>query len=74
MTFSLRAGHLLFLILKMFIVRTGWDGMDGMDGTESQKCPSNFFILCEYIDMYIPTYIYTQKMSPTFLWISKFYV
>ena len=25
----------------------GWDGMDGWDGTEYQKCPSNFFILCE---------------------------
>ena len=22
--------------------------------------------------MYIPTYIYTQKLSPTFLWVSKF--
>ena len=26
----------------------GWDGV-GWGGTEDQKCPSNFFILCEYI-------------------------
>ena len=26
----------------------GWDGM-GWDRTGYQKCPSNFFILCEYI-------------------------
>ena len=33
----------------------GWVG--GLDGTEDQKCPSNFFILREYIgDVY--TYIY----------------
>ena len=24
--------------------------------------------------MYIPTYIYTQKLLPTFLWVSKFYI
>ena len=24
--------------------------------------------------MYIPTYIFTLKLSPTFLWVSKFYV
>ena len=34
----------------------GWDGM-GWDGTEYQKCPSNFFILCEYI-VNLNTYIY----------------
>ena len=33
----------------------GWMGL--MDGTEDQKCPSNYFILCEYIgNLY--TYIY----------------
>ena len=26
-----------------------FDGWVGWDGTEDQKCPSNFFILCEYI-------------------------
>ena len=34
----------------------GWGGV-GWDGTEDQKCPSNFFILCEYIDN-VYTYIY----------------
>ena len=47
----------------------GWGGM-GSDG--NQKCPSIFFILCGYIDdVYI--YLYTElKLSPTFLWVSKF--
>ena len=31
--------------------------MGWMDGTEDQKCPSNFFILCEYIGN-VYTYIY----------------
>ena len=39
-----------------------FDGSGGlvgwlMDGTEDQKCPSNFFILCEYIGN-VYTYIY----------------
>ena len=38
----------------------GWDGMDGW--TEYQKCPSNFFILCEYIEhVYTYLYIYILK-------------
>ena len=28
--------------------RVAWGGV-GWDGTEDQKCPSNFFRLCEYI-------------------------
>ena len=38
-----------------------------MDGTEYQKCPSNFFILCRDI-----AFICSRKLSPTFLWDSKF--
>ena len=35
----------------------GWDGLDGLDG--DQKCPLNFFILCEYID-YVYVYLYKK--------------
>ena len=56
----------------------GWDGMgwDGMDGMGYQKCPSIFFILCiiSIYNMYICTYIDNRKLSPTFLWVSKFVV
>ena len=48
----------------------GWGGW-----TEYQKCPLSFFILCGYIDkvyFYLLTYIYSQKLSPAFLWVSKF--
>ena len=39
-----------------------------------QKFPLNFFILCAYID-YVYVYLYTKyKLSPTFLWVSKFHV
>jgi len=31
--------------------------VDGLDGPE--KCPLNFFILCEYID-YVYVYLYTK--------------
>ena len=46
---------------------TGWT-----DGTGYQKCLLIFFIFCGYIDkVYI--YLYTKKkLSPTFLWVSKF--
>ena len=48
------------------------DGM-GWGWTGYQKCPSIFFILCGYTDhVYMYLYIYTQKLSPTFLWVSKF--
>ena len=48
------------------------DGMGWMEWTEYQKCPLIFFILCTHIDkVYI--YLYTKKkLSPTFLWVSKF--
>ena len=50
----------------------GLDGWDGLDGPE--KCPLNFFILCGYID-YVYIYLYTKlKLSPIFLWVSKFHV
>ena len=54
----------LFENLKMFYLMRwggmGWDGM-GWDGTEYQKCPSNFFILCEYIEnVYTYLYIYSK--------------
>ena len=44
--------------------------MGRVDG--NQKCPLIFFILCTQIDkVYI--YLYTKKkLSPTFLWVSKF--
>ena len=36
----------------------GWDGMDEMDGMgRNQKCPSMFFVLCEYID-HVYLYLY----------------
>ena len=45
----------------------------GSGGTEYQKCPLIFFILCKYKEnVYIPFYIDTKKMSPTFVWVSKF--
>ena len=51
---------------------TGWTGWTG--GTGYQKCPLNFFILCGYID-FVYFYFYTKwKLSPTFLWVSKFHV
>ena len=37
----------------------GWDGM-GLDGTGYQKCPSNFFILSDYLEN-VYTYIYILK-------------
>ena len=50
-------------------------GWVGWDGTGYQKCPSNFFILCEYIGnvyTYIYIYIHVQSVSPTLLWVWKF--
>ena len=50
----------------------GWtDGWtDGrMDG--DQKCPSIFVILM-YVKDHIYMYLCTQKLSPRFLWVSKF--
>ena len=49
-----------------------FDGTDGTGWTGYQKCPLIFFIFCGYIDkVYI--YLYTKKkLSPTFLWVSKF--
>ena len=44
----------------------GWmDGMGWMDGwMEYQKCPSNFFILCEYIeDVYTYLYIFSKIVT-----------
>ena len=54
----------------------GW--MDGrkdgwMDETGYQKCPSMFFVLCGNVEhVYIYTCIRKKKLSPTFLWVSKF--
>ena len=43
----------------------GWDAWDGMGWMGYQKCPSNFCILCRYIEhVYTYLYIYTQKLSP----------
>ena len=42
----------------------GWIGWDGW--TEYQSCPSNFFILCEYIELvytYLYLYIYTKIVT-----------
>ena len=39
----------------------GWDGWMEWDGMGHQKCPSMFFILCEYIEhVYIYLYIYSK--------------
>ena len=48
-----------------------WVGLVGrVDGPE--KCPLNFFILCGYLE-HVYIYLYTKwKLSPTFLWVSKF--
>ena len=44
--------------------------VDGLDGDE--KCPLIIFKFCGYIDK-IYIYLYTKKkLSPTFLWVSKF--
>ena len=49
-------------------VRTEFTGETGY-----QNFPSIFFILCGYIKyVYIYLYIYTKKLSPIFLWVSKF--
>ena len=52
----------------------GWDGWDGW--MEYQKCPSNFFILCEYIgNIYLLIYIYIySKIVTNFVMGSKIYV
>ena len=45
-----------------------------MGWTEYHKCHSNLFILCEYI-AHVYTYLHMySKLSPTFLWVSKFHV
>ena len=50
---------------------TGWVGWMGW--TEYQKCPSIFFSLCGYIDhVDVYLHIYSQKLSPTYLCVSKF--
>ena len=41
-------------------------------GLGYKKCPSMFFILSEYIEHVYNTYIDTKKLSPRFLWVSKF--
>ena len=39
-------------------------GVMGSRGTEDQKCPSNFFILCEYIEhVYTYLYIYSKIVT-----------
>ena len=49
----------------------GWDGMDGMGrGIKSVLQCSSYFVGI-YL-RYIPTYIDNKKLSPTFLWVSKF--
>ena len=53
------------------VLFTGGMGWDGVGWTEYQKRPSIFFILCGYID-HVYVYLYNQKLSPTFLWVSKF--
>ena len=71
-------------------LRMGWDGWTGWDGMGYQKFLSIFFILSGYIKhvyvylyVYLKIftiivmglkYIYTQKLSPTFLWVSEFHV
>ena len=64
--FKIRIFHRPFWNLENVLFDwTGWT-----DG--HQKCPLNFFILCGYIDK-IYIYLYTKlKLSPTFLWVSKF--
>ena len=51
------------------------DRMDGsVDGRGIKfflQCASNFVGIYK---MYICTYIHTKKLSPTFLWVSKFHV
>ena len=38
----------------------------------SRKVPLNFFELCGHLEL-VYIYLYTkQKLSPTFLWVSKF--
>ena len=49
------------------------DGMDGM----GWNIKSVFQITLYFVsvkNMYIPIYIYTQKLSPTFLLVTKFHV
>ena len=47
-------------------------GSDRIGSNGNQKCSSMFFILCtilEHVYIYLTKYI---KLSPTFLWVSKF--
>ena len=52
----------------------GWDGMDGMGwdgwGIKSVLQFSLYFV-CIYI-LYLTSYICSQNLSPTSLWVSKF--
>ena len=52
----------------------GWDGM-GWDGTVIKSVLQFYSYIVgihNTIPMYISTYIGIKKMSPTFLWVSKF--
>jgi len=48
-----------------------WDGSDGMGwGIKSVLQCSSYFV--GIYNMYISAYIYSRKLSPTFIWVLKF--
>ena len=52
----------LIFFCPLLLTYLRMDGMGWMDGMEYQKCPSNFFILCGYIEhVYTYLYIYTEN-------------
>ena len=66
-TFNLLAKNHLFETLKMFHLR-----MDGWDGQNIKSVLQfSLYFVCISI-MYITTYICSQNLSPTFLWVLKF--
>ena len=50
-----------------------WGWVSGwVDWTEYQMGPWIFFILCVYIHTVYTYLFFNQKLSPTFIWVSKF--
>ena len=43
------------------------------DGLGYHRCPSIFLVICRFLG-HMFTCMYTQKLSPTLLWVSKVYV
>jgi len=49
----------------------GWDGWDGMGWGIKSVLQFSLYFVCIYI-LYLTSYICSQNLSPTSLWVSKF--